>query len=233
MDNQELLSRLLDHGRPTNERIDALRLLPETISSRNAKARILDLLLQDQDPIIRMHAALASTRLGDATTIDMLYKMLVSEIDSDVARFVLVSLGHLLGTLLIPKLMTIFESGDSIRRKNALLVAGNILDARTTEMMLNAVKNDPDPDIRFLAATTLARWGRNEGVDVLLDHIHGVSDVEDAIAVTALCKLGEKAGYEELFRILARVDTLTPNDRGILAHLMRVTVDIAGEDDEV
>jgi len=208
---------VLDQKARSRTRCEAFCIIWGSSLPRQEKVRIVNLALADREITIRRVAAKAAGRMGDASTVKILANAIHSA-DEDTARYALMSYSELLGRKSMPTLMHFLSSGDSRHQSNALAVLAGMEGDAATRALLATFRNHPDAEKRYLAAFSLANRGANEIIPLLLQHLK-----DDNCAAFALAKLGVRAGFHYIQRLLAR-RRLSAKQRNLLLLWLRLNL---------
>lgn len=217
---KERVRLLLDQSAPLDLRSEAFGEVWGSALAPSEKVRIVNLLLGDAQRKIRDGAATVAGAIGDASTVELLWKLFETEKDEDIKRQALTSLAELIGPSLIPTLLNLLKHGDSIEQSEALTLLGGMEGEEIIQAFRETFKNHPDPEMRFSAALRLAGRGVSEATDFLLQHLQDESPVEPILAAFTLARLRIRPGCEHLQRLLSRPQLPEP-ERNIVLGVLR------------
>jgi len=128
---------------------------------------------EDDDPRVQRYLGLALGRLGDPRAVPALLDYLgdarsgeAARSDSETQIFAVWALGAIGDDTAVPELVALTTHEDAGLRKTAVHALGVFPSEESTEAMRTAL-SDPVEDVRWNAATALARRGEPEAVPVL------------------------------------------------------------------
>lgn len=215
---EEAMKLVFDGTAPLQLRREAFCTIWGATLPGSEKARIVNLVLGDEQSELRQAAATAAGAMGDGSTVEVLRKVLETERDDDIWRHALMSISQLLGPSVIPTLLNLLKQGDRQHQRDALGVLGGFEGEDVTDALRETLTH-PDDHMRFLAALCLANRGVREAASVLLDHLHAESAVSRIHAACALAELRLCSGLEYLQAVLSHGRLQMPERNSLLLFL--------------
>lgn len=219
MDIQELVKKMLDQTLQPEVRWQWLRALRDSEIGAAEKARLINLLLVDQQREIRLGAAIEAYYIGDTTTSQILCRIIREEQDDEIWRAALSSAGNLIGPLLIPTLVHVLHEKNETRSRVALAVLSGIQSNEAVEILREGLRSD-DPLMPLIAAVHLGQRGQSDGKEILLAHLED-EDIQSIAVALALCKLDVSDGWKKLHRLLTNLGSLQSGLRSLLIASLR------------
>jgi HEAT repeat protein len=229
---EEALRAVFDETVPLPLRAEALSIIHKSALPRSEKAGLVNSLLAKPDSPVHFTAAAAAAFMGDASTVELLWKVVKTEQDDVIQREALRSLSELTGAVVVPALTDLLMQGDTKRQSIALDVLSGIFSEDATEAIRGAFVSHPDHDIKFSAAVCLAGRGIDQVTDFLVAHLHDESAVYRIMAAFSLARLGIRQGFEYMGRQLSRPDLQNP-ERSVLVLCLRMGLGLIQQSDDV
>lgn len=202
--------------------IRAAAIYAAKVTGQNPPLNELPLLLTHQNPSVRRNAAMVIGMMGDPSAIPMLKQLSSTPMpradssQQSVNRLVIAEAILQLGDE---------ETLDTIRagvyssslevRAEAITMLGTAKDYQMTSAFVPLLKDDT-VEVRLAAATTLARLGRDDGLNVLLEGANFTADNVRAAAQGYLREDSRSATADAFRRLLN-----DPNQLGELAVAIR------------
>ncbi len=155
-------------------------------SGRDAAREIVPF-LEHRDLSVRSHAVRRLVDLG-AAAVDPLIEALGRESTRWLASGALINIGPdaIHGTV------GALESGNPVVRRNALFILRQ-LDARDTYPEIRKATLDPDPSVRIMAIQTVALFGGEDALQLVLKQVDVENDAIREAAIGALRYFGKDA----------------------------------------
>ncbi len=178
-----------------------------SVSENSASGEFDDLInaLKDKDAGVRLKAAEALGKLGDARAVDSLIEVLRNEETWDVRQMAAWALGQIDDPRVVDPLSyaSVKDADSNVREEayNALqksTVGGNKVDARSVDPIIEALK-DEDQGVRKRAAEALGKLKNATAVDSLIEVLRNEEtwDVRE-MAAWALGEIGDARAIDPL-----------------------------------
>jgi hypothetical protein len=134
--------------------------------------------LKDQNLFVRLHSAIALSKLGAQQAIEPLQQALdVEDENSDFCLTATVALGRLGDEETIQYCLEGLEDLDSDERAGSAIALGLIGDKRAIDPLIRRVKEDPNNIVRCYAAAALAEIGDVVALPVLEEFERGATNL--------------------------------------------------------
>ena len=177
---------------------------PVEISSSIGKPAVKPLIasLDDNDPLVRRHAAEALGRIEDPEAVEPLIAVL-NDSDPLIRRQAAEALGKIKDSRAVGPLTSILANKDEISymRASAAEALGRIREASVVESLIPAL-NDQQWDVRSRAAKALGRIRDPRAVEALIVALKDEDATVRAYAVDALSEIGDARAVEPLYEAL-------------------------------
>jgi HEAT repeat protein len=146
-------------------------------------------LLLEQKEHVSWSAAAALGNYQDQKAIKSLVKSLSAK-DSYLRMRVRMAL-YEIGPPVLDQLYIEIDSPDPLVRQQLVEILGHLIDARSSEPLLNILQNDPVAEIRKAAALSLSKFKMPRVVKMLLEAWHDEDHEVRAMAAKSLVRIGE------------------------------------------
>ena len=197
--------------------------------------------LEDQDPAIRIHAAIAMLKMDDDLGTSEIESALTSTKETLVQTAIqgLEEAGYFGAPLLMKlstqagpnqsalnavvakvndQLITQLKAEEPGQRQRAALALGQIGDPSSTPALANLLA-DASNQVRFSAAAALAEMGQAQGIDFLFDALRNTDSILRANAVKFLVNVQAQSGSVE-DQLVAALDATDPLARAGAAQVL-------------
>ena len=182
--------------------------------------------LEDDDPIIRIHAAIALLKMDDELGTSEIEAALATSSDSELAQTALQGLeesGYFGVPLLVElsgragphqdalhsviatvkdQLIAQLEAEEPVHRQRAAQALGYIGDESAAAALADLLE-DPSNQVRFSTAAALATMERSEGIEFLFEALRNTDSILRANAVKFLTNVQQQSGAVEAQLIAA------------------------------
>ena len=197
--------------------------------------------LDDSDPIIRIHAAIALLKMDDELGTSEIEAALASS-DPELAQTALQGLEEsgYFGVLLLvelsgragphqaalrsviakvkDQLIAQLEAEEPVHRQRAAQALGYIGDERAAAALADLL-TDPSNQVRFSTAAALATMGRSEGIEFLFEALRNTDSILRANAVKFLINVQRQSGAVES-QLIAALNAEDPLARAGAAQVL-------------
>ena len=197
--------------------------------------------LDDSDPIIRIHAAIALLKMDDELGTSEIEAALASS-DPELAQTALQGLEEsgYFGVLLLvelsgragphqaalrsviakvkDQLIAQLEAEEPVHRQRAAQALGHIGDERAAAALADLL-TDPSNQVRFSTAAALATMGRSEGIEFLFEALRNTDSILRANAVKFLANVQQQSGAVEA-QLIAALNAEDPLTRAGAAQVL-------------
>jgi hypothetical protein len=177
---------------------------PVEISSSIGKPAVKPLIasLDDNDPLVRRHAAEALGRIKDPEAVEPLIAVL-NDSDPLIRRQAVEALGKIKDSRAVPPLISVLGNKDEISymRASAAEALGRIREVSAVESLISAL-NDQQWDVRSRAAKALGKIRDPRAVEALIVVLKDEDATVRAYAVDALSEIGHTRAVEPLYEAL-------------------------------
>ena len=197
--------------------------------------------LEDQDPTIRIHAAIATLKMDDDLGTSEIESALASANDTliQTAMQGLEEAGYFGAPLLVTlsagagpnqsalnavvakvndQLVAQLKAEEPDQRQRAALALGQIGDPATAPALANLLE-DASNQVRFSAAAALAEMGQAQGIDFLFEALRDTDSILRANAVKFLVNVQAQSGSVE-DQLVAALDATDPLARAGAAQVL-------------
>lgn len=206
--------------------------------STDARADLMNTLLEDEDASVRFWAAVHADCLADNRTVEILKAMIEGECPA-TKRAALSSLGSIAPSEVIP-LMAKTQGPDEHLQHSALSILSHIGSKEALDGIRHVLRSHSNVSMRYCAALYLAYAGSSEGMGVLLSFLEDETlsqcdnqDLRHLGAVFALALLGHRSGIERLRAYLEPEAQMEDTQRQTLLFLIRKHLGFTGEDHDI
>jgi len=198
---------------------------PVEISSSIGKPAVKPLIasLDDNDPLVRRHAAEALGRIKDPEAVEPLIAVL-NDSDPLIRRQAVEALGKIKDSRAAAPLISVLGNKDEISymRASAADALGRIREASAVEFLISAL-NDQQWDVRSRAAKALGRIRDPRAVEALIVALRDEDATVRAYAVDALSEIGHARAVEPLY------EALDDENKNVRQKVERALTKITGE----